>query len=73
MLFKKKEEKKPFRPFMKLFGLLFSVGLLAGAAAGVYVLVAFLKMPSLDSMLHETRAPSIVFIDRDGFEIRRAN
>lgn len=44
--------------------------LVAVACLGLYVLFVFLQMPSLDSILHETREPAIVFLDRNGREIR---
>ena len=40
------------------------------AAIGLYVLFVFLQMPSLDSVLHETREPAIIFLDKNGREIR---
>lgn len=40
------------------------------ACVGLYVLFVFLQMPSLDSVLHETREPAIVFMDRNSREIR---
>ncbi|MCL2737450.1 MAG: PBP1A family penicillin-binding protein [Alphaproteobacteria bacterium] len=69
----KKEEKKSISLKWRLFGLMLTFGLVGAAAVSVYVLVAFLQMPSLDSMLRETRLPTITFVDRDGFEIRSAN
>ncbi len=42
------------------------------AVAG-YVAVIYLQMPSLDSILHETRAPAVMFMDRHGNEIRATN
>jgi len=36
----------------------------------LYILFVFLQMPSLDSILHETREPAIVFLDKNGNEIR---
>ena len=47
-----------------------NVGLISVALAGLYVLFVFLQMPSLDSILHETREPAIVFLDKNGTEIR---
>lgn len=47
-----------------------NVGLILVALAGLYVLFVFLQMPSLDSILHETRDPAIVFLDKNGEEIR---
>jgi penicillin-binding protein 1A len=41
--------------------------------AAVYVFVIFMTLPSLDSLLNETRDPVITFIDRDGFEIQSRN
>lgn len=40
------------------------------AALAVYILIVFLQMPSLDSILKETRAPSVTFLDSNGKEIR---
>ena len=40
------------------------------ALCGLYVLFVFLQMPSLDSVLHETREPAIIFLDKNGREIR---
>ena len=40
------------------------------ACIGLYVLFVFLQMPSLDAILHETREPAIVFLDKNGREIR---
>jgi len=36
----------------------------------IYLFIVIAMMPSLDSLLHETREPTITFVDRDGFEIR---
>ena len=36
----------------------------------IYAFVIVVTMPSLDSLLFETREPTITFVDRDGFEIR---
>ena len=47
--------------------------LIAVAAVAVYVSVIFLRMPSLDAILHETRAPAITFLDQNNNEIRSAN
>lgn len=47
--------------------------ILAVVAIAFYVLIVFLQMPSLDSMLRETRAPTISFIDKNGYEIRSMN
>ena len=47
-----------------------NVFLMIAAAVGLYVLFVFLQMPSLDSVLHETREPAIIFLDKNGNEIR---
>jgi len=64
-------EKKPKRSFRARL-LIFFVNLILVlmACVGLYVLFVFLQMPSLDSVLYETREPAIIFIDKDGREIR---
>ncbi|MDR1207709.1 MAG: PBP1A family penicillin-binding protein [Rickettsiales bacterium] len=59
----------------KLRALLWAVNIALVIAVGisVYVLAIFLQMPSLDSLLKETRKPAITFTDKDGYEIRSAN
>lgn len=47
--------------------------LLLAVAVAVYVMIIYLRMPSLDAILHETRAPAIIFLDKDGTEIRASN
>lgn len=47
--------------------------MLAIAGGAVYVLIVFLQMPSLDTILHETRPAAIVFLDKNGTEIRSSN
>lgn len=47
--------------------------MLAVAGVAVYVLIVFLQMPSLDAILHETRPAAIVFLDKNGTEIRSSN
>ncbi len=65
------KKKRPSLRMRLLMGLLniiiLSVVILAG-----YVAVVFLRMPSLDDILHETRPAAIVFLDRNGNEIRSA-
>ena len=57
----------------RLFVYLFNAMLLCGVAVAGYVSVIYLRMPSLDSILHETRSAAVVFLDKDGNEIRSAN
>lgn len=47
--------------------------LLLGVATATYVLIVFLQMPSLDAILHETRPAAIIFLDKNGHEIRASN
>ena len=69
---KKNEKEKPSvkrRVFVFFFNLfLISIIFVAG-----YVGVVYMRMPSLDSILHETRLPTIVFLDDVGREIRSSN
>ena len=67
---KEKSENKKRSFKSRVFAFLFNFGLILVALVGLYVLFVFLQMPSLDSVLHETREPAIVFLDKDGAEIR---
>ena len=62
--------QKKRRPFGKL---LFNIFLFGFVAVAFYVCFAFLTLPSLDTLLSETRVPAITFVDRDGFEIQSRN
>lgn len=68
----KTEKAKPSfrrRVFVFFFNL-FLIGIIFVAG---YVGVVYMRMPSLDSILHETRPPTIVFLDDVGREIRSSN
>ena len=65
---KKKKPKRSFRA--RVLILFINLLLICVACIGFYVLFVFLQMPSLDSVLHETREPAIIFLDKDGREIR---
>ena len=65
---KEKKKKRSFRA--RLLILFINLLLICVACVGLYVLFVFLQMPSLDSVLHETREPAIIFLDKDGREIR---
>lgn len=65
------KEKPSLKKRMLVWGV--NLIMLGIAAVAVYVLIVFLQMPSLDAILHETRAPAIVFLDQRGDEIRSAN
>ena len=65
------KKKKPKRSFRARVLILFvNLVLICVACVGFYMLFVFLQMPSLDSVLHETREPAIIFLDKDGREIR---
>ena len=69
--FETKKEKKPKRSWRaRLLIFFINLFLVCVACVGLYVLFVFLQMPSLDSVLHETREPAIIFLDKDGREIR---
>ena len=53
----------------RIFAFFINLFLILTACIGLYVLFVFLQMPSLDSVLHETREPAIVFLDKNGREI----
>lgn len=66
----KKNQKQPRSFKSRMIVFFVNVFLILVAIIGLYVLFVFLQMPSLDSVLHETREPAIVFLDRNGREIR---
>lgn len=61
-------EKRSFKSRLIMFFI--NVFLAVVGCVGLYVLFVFLQMPSLDSILHETREPAIIFLDKNGNEIR---
>lgn len=65
---KQNEEKRSFKTRFVMFCI--NVVLSIIACVALYILFVFLQMPSLDSILHETREPAIVFLDKNGKEIR---
>ncbi len=67
---KERSENKKRSFKSRFLAFFFNFGLVVVAAVGLYVLFVFLQMPSLDSVLHETREPAIVFLDKNGAEIR---
>lgn len=52
--------------------LLMNLVLVGVASVAVYLTIIFLQMPSLDAILHETRPAAVIFLDKDGNEIRSA-
>ncbi len=66
-----RKNQKQTRSFKsRVIGFFVNLSLILVAITGLYVLFVFLQMPSLDSVLHETREPAIIFLDRNGREIR---
>ena len=64
----KKQEPKSWKS--RIIAFFINLFLILVAVCGLYVLFVFLQMPSLDSVLHETREPAIIFLDKNGREIR---
>jgi len=64
------KKDKPRSWKMRIFMFFVNLFLVAVVAVSLYVLYVFLKMPSLDAVLHETRKPAITFLDKNGNEIR---
>ena len=70
----KKDEKKEKPSFRRrMFAFLFNAFLIGIVFIAGYVGVVYMRMPSLDSILHETRLPTIAFLDDNGVEIRSSN
>ena len=69
----KKNDKKSVSWKWRLFVWCFNLLLVAMLGVAFYVAVIYFQMPSLDAILNETRAPAIVFMDKDGNEIRASN
>lgn len=65
------EKKRPSWRW-RLVLLLMNLVLVGVAAVAVYLTIIFLQMPSLDAILHETRPAAVVFLDKNGEEIRSA-
>ncbi len=57
----------------RLFVWMFNFVVICALIIGVYVLAVYLRMPSLDAILYETRPATIVFVDSSGTEIRSSN
>ena len=65
---KKSTEKPSFK--RRLLVYLFNLILICLVVVAGYVAVIYLRMPSLDSILHETRPAAVMFLDKNGNEIR---
>ncbi|MBN1325179.1 MAG: transglycosylase domain-containing protein [Alphaproteobacteria bacterium] len=68
-------ERERKRPTLKARFIAFLINcfMIVAAVVAVYVLIVFLQMPSLDSILKETRLPAVTFLDNNGREIRSSN
>ena len=66
----RQEETKKRSWKSRILIFLVNLFLILVACVGLYILFVFLQMPSLDAVLHETREPAIVFLDKNGREIR---
>ncbi len=64
-------KKVPLR--RRLLAWCFNLLLLSCVAVFGYVSYIYLRMPSLDAILHETRDATVIFLDANGNEIRSAN
>lgn len=69
----KKDDKKPVSWKWRIFVWCFNLFLVCALGVVFYVAVIYFQMPSLDAILNETRAPAIVFMDKNGSEIRASN
>lgn len=67
--------RKKDRPTLRarFYVLLLNCFMIVAACVAIYVLLVFLQMPSLDSILKETRLPAVTFLDNNGREIRSNN
>ena len=68
---KESQEKPSFR--RRVFVFFFNLFLISVVCVAGYVGFVYMRMPSLDSILHERRLPTIVFLDDAGNEIRSSN
>lgn len=68
------DDKKPHPSWrVRLAVWLFDLFLLVAVGVFAYVMFIYLRMPSLDAILHETRPAAIIFMDKNGNEIRASN
>ena len=68
---RKRAEKSSFWRYA--FAWCFNIMLLGCVGVAGYVGYIYLRMPSLDAILHETRTATVIFLDQNGNEIRSAN
>ena len=65
---KKEQDKPSIKRRLLAWG--FNAFLIGGLMIGGYVAYIYMRMPSLDAILHETRPAALTFLDKDGNEIR---
>ncbi len=70
---KKTSEKNAKSWKWRLMAYVINTALLMGVLVAGYVTYVYMRMPSLDAILYETRSAAVVFLDKDGNEIRSAN
>ena len=70
---KKNKKNQPRSWTAQLLMWAFNLMLIGAVCVAGYVAFIYLRMPSLDAILHETRDATIIFLDKDGNEIRSAN
>ena len=65
-------KSEPEKPSIKrrIFAWMFNAFLIGGLLVGGYVAYIYMRMPSLDAILHETRPAALTFLDKNGSEIR---
>ncbi len=54
----------------RIFALIFNLILIGCVTLGTYIAIVYMRMPSLDAILHETRPAALVIMDKNGNEIR---
>lgn len=54
----------------RIFAWIFNAFLICGLAVAGYIAYIYMRMPSLDTILNETRPAALTFLDKNGNEIR---
>ena len=66
---RKDEQNKPSWK-RRLVAWIFNACLIGGLVVGGYVAFVYMRMPSLDAILNETRPAALTILDKNGNEIR---
>ncbi len=64
---------KNFSPFKSIFKIGFLLGIFSFVCVGLFILYAYIRLPDIHSMINQTRPASVVFVDKDGYELRAMN